>query len=435
MRLITGRLCTVVSAAGSGLRIGLRHAGFALLLMALAGCAHPSRLEAVPEQGTARARVTDIPNARFYLDSAGISAMNREAFAALDREKATYYNVRGPAALPPAHFLALSGGGEDGAFGAGLLAGWTEHGTRPEFKIVTGVSAGALIAPFAYLGPEYDPVLRQIFSETVKSEIFQKRSILAILGGDAVVDTQPMFQTILKYLDDDVIRRIAQSYQKGRLLLIGTTNLDAGRPVVWNIGAIAASGHPNARELIAKVLLASAAVPAVFPPVLFDAELDGQKYQEMHVDGGTIANTFLYPPALNARTVSRRRVAYVIRNGTLSVPWQSVKRETLVIAGRAVSTLSASNTVNDIYQIYDTTKRDRVEFNLAYIGSDFHLKSSGQFDPKYIDALLEYGMQKGRQGYAWKKVPPTLLWDAPGIPASELSSTRRSNRPEVVSAR
>jgi predicted acylesterase/phospholipase RssA len=434
MRVITDRLCAIAFvAARRWVRIGFHIAGLALFLTVVAGCAHPTRLEAVPEQGTARASVTDIPNARFYLDSVGIAAMNREALAALDRERAAYVRRAGP--LPPAYFLALSGGGEDGAFGAGLLAGWTEHGTRPEFKLVTGVSAGALIAPFAYLGREYDHVLREIFTETGKSEIFQKRSILSILGGDAVVDTAPLFQTILKYVDDDVVGRIAQSYQKGRLLLIGTTNLDAGRPVVWNIGAIAASGHPSAREMIARILLASSAVPAVFPPVLFDAELDGQKYQEMHVDGGTIANTFLYPPALNARITNRRRVAYVIRNGTLTVPWQSVKRETLAIAGRAVSTLSASNTVNDIYQIYDTTKRDRVEFNLAYIGPDFPLKSSGQFDPKYIDALLEYGVQKGRQGYAWKKVPPTLLWDAPGIPTSEPASTPRSNRPEVASAR
>jgi hypothetical protein len=420
MRMIsTARFAMFAEACRKPGRI-VRIVGVAAVLTSLAACALP-RVAAVPEQGTTLARVTDIPNARFYLDSAGIAAMNREAFAALERERAAH----GAGALPTANLLALSGGGQDGAFGAGLLTGWTENHTRPrpEFKLVTGVSAGALIAPFAFLGPEYDPTLRRIFTETAASGVYKRQSLLSIIDGDSVVDTGPLLQSILSYLDDDVIARIAQGYRNGRLLLIGTTNLDVGRSVIWNIGAIAASGHPNTREFIAKILLASASVPAVFPPVFFDAEFDGQHYQEMHVDGGTVANTFLYPPGLNSRASMRPRIAYVVRNGTFDVHWESVKRQTLAIAGRAVSTLSASNTVGDIYRIYETTKRDGVAFNLAYIGDDFQYRSSGQFDPEYIRSLMDYGFEKGRMGYPWKKLPPGLSIDPPrGVRTSQQSS-------------
>jgi hypothetical protein len=426
MRRITA-LFTKIAASTRGVNIAA-----VALLMLLTACAS-SRLDAVPEQATTRARVTDIPNARYYFDSAGVAALNREAYAALARERAANSRRGANPLAKTSHFLALSGGGEDGAFGAGLLAGWTEHGTRPEFKLVTGVSAGALIAPFVFLGPEYDQTLRRIFSDTVQTGIYQHRSILAALVGDALLDSRPLFEMILTYLDGDVVSRIAQEYEEGRLLFVATTNLDAGRPVIWNIGAIAASRHPDARQMIAKILLASASVPAYFPPVFFDAEFDGRKYQEMHVDGGTIANAFLYPPTLSVQIVDRRRVAYLVRNGTLDVPWENVKRDTFSIAGRAVSALSASNTVNDIYQIYETTKRDRMEFNLAYIERDFQPKSKGQSGPEYVRALFDYGFQKGRQGYAWKKIPPGLLPDMRRARTSQVPSIAPGH-PEMASA-
>lgn len=215
-----------------------------------------------------------------------------------------------------------------------------------------------------------------------------------------------MHQTILRLLDDRVVEAIAAEYRKGRMLFVMTTNLDAARPVLWNIGGIAASGHPRARELIAKVLLASASIPAAFPPVLFDVEIDGQKYQEMHVDGGAIAQSFLYPPALGGRVIKRKRTAYVIRNGRLNAPWQRVERDTLKIAGRAVATLTASSGVDDLYRIYATTRRDGVDFNVAYIEDDFTTAYVGPFNRAYMNALFDYGFEKGRAGSPWHKVPP-----------------------------
>jgi predicted acylesterase/phospholipase RssA len=175
-------------------------------------------------------------------------------------------------------------------------------------------------------------VLRHVYTEVDQSAIFESRSMLTALFSDALSDTTPLFQLISQYVDDHMLAAIANEYRKGRLLLIGTTDLDAQRPVIWNIGAIAASGRPGAVELVRKILLASAAIPAAFPPVLIDVEVDGRPYQEMHVDGGAIARTFLYPPTLtagvNLRTgsLARERHAYVMRNGRLDPEWSSTDR-------------------------------------------------------------------------------------------------------------
>ena len=196
--------------------------------------------------------------------------------------------------------LAISGGGDDGAFGAGLLVGWTARGDRPISRAVTGVSTGALSAPFAFLGPDYDPQLKAVYTQTTARDIFTPRGKLAALFQDAMGDTAPLRSTVARLVDDQLVQRIGEEYGKGRLLLIMTTNLDAGQECIWNVGAIAASGKPGARELIIKILMASSAIPAAFPPVMIDLDVDGQHRQEMHVDGGVFAQVFLYPPGIDA---------------------------------------------------------------------------------------------------------------------------------------
>jgi hypothetical protein len=224
---------------------------------------------------------------------------------------------------------------------------------------------------------------------------------------------------IARYLDQAMVQRIAEEYNKGRLLFILTTNLDQGRPVIWNIGAIASSNNPKARDLIIDVLLASASIPAVFPPVMLDATVDGVRHQEMHVDGGTIAQAFLYPPSFSLRSAatragidekklraSRKRVAYVIRNGRFTRAEESVKLQTIAIAREALLTMTASSGVNDTYRMYLLAKRDGVDFNLASIGDDFDVPYKGPFDKEYMQTLFAYGYQKGRAGYPWQKAPP-----------------------------
>jgi hypothetical protein len=390
----------------------LRLVAALMLPLIAAGCASMERSTAVPTGETMRATVLGLPNARFY-PYADTKAMAAEGMQAVQREIAYRRSAGLGGPLPTANFLALSGGGDDGAFGAGLLVGWTKRGTRPEFKLVTGISTGALIAPFAFLGPDYDDALTDVYTNVDQKDIFTKRSVLAALTDDALADTAPLYKTISRHLDERMMKRIAQEYGKGRLLLIATTNLDAGRPVIWNIGAIARTGKPEALELIKRVLLASASIPAAFPPVMFDVSVDGHPYQEMHVDGGAVAQSFLYPPTLRLSTgLQRRRVAYIIRNGRLWAPWKSVERNTLTIAGRAVATLIASNGVGDLYRIYATTRRDKVDFNLAYIDSDFTEPYKEPFDRAYMGKLYDYGRRLAERGYPWKKGPPGFTSEA-----------------------
>ncbi|MGB8578779.1 MAG: patatin-like phospholipase family protein [Pseudolabrys sp.] len=318
------------------------------------------------------------------------------------------------------HFLAISGGGDDGAFGAGLLVGWSDRGDRPIFDVVTGVSTGSLSAPFVFLGQKYDTQLKEIYTDTTAGDIFVRRpAVLAAIASDAVSDSAPLRRMIARYLDQAMVQRIAEEYNKGRLLFILTTNLDQGRPVIWNIGAIASSNNPKARDLIIDVLLASASIPAVFPPVMLDVTVGGVNHQEMHVDGGTIAQAFLYPPSFSLKSsaaragidekklrASRKRIAYVIRNGRFTRPEESVRLQTIAIAREALSTMIASSGVNDTYRMYLLAKRDGVDFNLASIGDDFDVPYKGPFDKEYMQTLFAYGYQKGRAGYPWQKAPP-----------------------------
>jgi predicted acylesterase/phospholipase RssA len=352
-----------------------------------------------------------IPFARFYAegDEASIEALTVEV--ALKERKALGLSAP-DAKLPPNYFLAISGGGDDGAFGAGLLAGWTARGDRPSFRVVTGISTGALSAPFAFLGPDYDGKLKQVYTEVTADDIFTKRPLLSALASDAASDSTPLRTLIGRYVDKEMVRRIGEEYDKGRVLLIATTNLDQGRAVIWNIGAIAKSPDRRARDLIVEVLRASASIPGAFPPVMLDVTVDGKRYEEMHVDGGAVAQAFLYPPSFQLRkaaarrNVVRRHVSYVIRNGRLFRPEENVKRETLAIAGQAISTMITASGVNDTYRMYLTTQRDGVEFNLAFIGEDFVRPYKGPFDQEYMRALYAYGLEKGRAGYPWRTKPP-----------------------------
>jgi predicted acylesterase/phospholipase RssA len=385
-------------------------AALLLLTLLVVGCSGMERSPPEPANLTDQSSVLGIPNARFYADTQ-VAAMAQEALRAAERERAV---VRPGAEghLPPSNLLAISGGSDDGAFGAGLLVGWTEAGTRPEFKLVSGVSTGALIAPFAFLGPAYDPQLRAVYTGVQPADVYEKRLILTAVFHESFADTAPLFSLISRHVDEALMAAIAREYAKGRLLMIGTTNLDSQRPVIWNIGAIAASGRPGAIELIRKILLASAAVPGLFPPVLIDVEAGGQRFQEMHVDGGTVAQMFLYPSSLglqaNVKAVARERHAFLIRNSRLDPDWASVERSLFSITGRAINTMIHYSGYNDVLRIYATTQRDGVDYNLAFIGPDFNVEHKVPFDQAYMRALFDYGYQRGRAGYPWRKAPPIL---------------------------
>jgi Patatin-like phospholipase len=384
----------------------------AALQLSIAGCATPGRLPAVPASAALRAD-TGLGPVRFLVARESNSFL-AEGISSVRKEQAYLASQghRGP--MPPAFILTISGGGDNGAFGAGLLNGWTAAGTRPTFKVVTGVSTGALSAPFAFLGPKYDHVLKEVYTATSQRDIFKKRSVFKGLFGDAIADSAPLYHLVERYADQSLMDAIAAEYAKGRLLLVGTANLDSLEPVIWNMTAIAASRDPNALTLFRRVLLASASIPGAFPPVMIDVNVDGARYQEMHVDGGTMAQVFLYPPSIRIKDVAaaqgseRQRVLYIIRNARLDVDWASVDRRVLPIAARAIGSLTQTQGIGDLYRIYTTAQRDGIDYNLAYIPLTFTVPHVAEFDTGYMRQLYATGEQMALHGYPWLKTPPGL---------------------------
>ena len=376
------------------------------ILLAAGGCGTVPLRKPLPEKYGDRARIPGIPLAKFWGDeipyfSGAILEEPREklqhAFSGIFGREHNY--------------LALSGGGANGAFGAGLLAGWSAAGTRPEFTMVTGISTGALTAPFAFLGSACDARLKELYTSYSTRDLVIKRNILAALTGTSAADTTPLRKILARNLDQEVMAAIAAEHRKGRRLFIGTANLDAKRPVIWNIGLIAASGQPGALALIHKVILASASIPGAFPPVLIEVEADGKRYDELHVDGGTASQVFLYPAELDWKRVLRRLEArganaYVIRNSRLKPDWEAVNPRILDIAGISISSLIRTQGIGDMFRIYLDCRRDGIDYHLAYIPDDFDLKPREDFDPVYMGKLFDLGYQMARNGYPWAKGPP-----------------------------
>jgi hypothetical protein len=313
---------------------------------------------------------------------------------------------------PVVQYLALSGGAGDGAFGAGVLVGWTQRGDRPRFEVVTGVSAGALIAPFAFLGPAYDRQLREIWTKYETGDLATPQIFAGLFGAEALADSTPLKTLIARYVDPRMLERIADEYHNGRVLLVGTTNLDAQRPVIWNMGEIAASRHAYSLELFRQVILASVSVPGVFAPVHIKVRAGDQTLEEMHVDGGPTRQVFVAPAQLSLRSFDQlyptrplRRI-YIIKNGKLTPEYKYVEANVLAISERSVFTISKSQSVGDINRIYDMAQRDGAEFRLLSIPSDFTAASHQAFDPQYMKVLFERGIGLGRVGNAWASAPP-----------------------------
>ena len=321
---------------------------------------------------------------------------------------------------PLVEYLALSGGADDGAFGAGFLVGWSGRGDRPRFEVVTGVSAGALIAPYAFLGPRYDRKLAELWTNFDFNSVATPQVLAGLLGAESLADSKPLRELIARHADRRMLREVAQEYRKGRVLMIGTTNLDAQRQVIWNMGEIAAAADrdPEAAELFRDVLLASASLPGVFPPVHIKVRVGDQVFEEMHVDGGPTRQVFLAPAQFSLRTFDSlyaqppiRRV-YVIRNGKLAPVYEAVQPNTLAISARSLFTVTKNQSIGDINQIYARTERDAAEFRLVSIPSGFAMQSTQPFDPAYTKALFEVGYRLGRQGNAWVRTPPDAVTTA-----------------------
>ncbi len=386
----------------------------AIFVMVMQGCATPARQAAVPVGMEDQAQVPGLPDVRYRIGfGKDMAAVAQEGVESYRREQEQLAASGRSGQLPPAVFLAVSGGGDNGAFGAGLLCGWTAAGDRPVFKLVTGISTGALIAPFAFLGSSYDAQLKEFYTTISPKDIMEKRSMLAAINNDAMADNRPLWRLVEKAVNQTMLDAIAVEYKKGRLLLVATVDLDARQAVIWNMTRIAASRHPKALELFRSILIASAAIPGAFPPVMIDVEAGGQKYQEMHVDGGTMAQVFLYPPSINIKELERKeqvgereRKLYIIRNSRLDAEWARVDRRTMTIAGRAISSLIQMQGIGDLYRIYLTAQRDGLDYNLAYVPSSFNVPKKEDFDTEYMRQLFDVGYSMAAKGYPWQKTPP-----------------------------
>ena len=374
----------------------------------LNGCGPSKIRNPLPEEFSGIPNINGIPLARTWGDEP--PEFQKEL---LSMSVAELKNKYPTVADKSVAILAISGGGSNGAYGAGLLAGWSKKGTRPDFFAVTGISAGALIAPFAFLGPEYDGALQDIWTSHSTKDMLKKRSFLNFINNDALGDSIPLSKLIKKYLSKDMIDKIGREYkEKGRELLIGTTDLDSMRPMIWSIGKIAMSHYPQKEELIYDILLASASIPGVFPPVYVKVNVGDSTYDELHVDGGTSSQVFVSPPGIRWDMLTKKLnihgkpKLYIIRNAKIKHDWEIVKPSIESIAIRSISSLTHSQGLGDLSYIYLNALYDNLDYNLSYIGSDFKKEEKEIFDKEYMKALFIYGQNQMQKNKAWVHKPP-----------------------------
>jgi hypothetical protein len=355
---------------------------------------HLSRPEFTADEQR-QAEIPGLPGVRFWGDSVA------------DYARAV------PAARGP--WLILSSGGEDGAYGAGVLSGWTQSGRRPDFPVVTGISTGALMAVYAFAGPKYDDVLRKAYTGITSADIFELSPT-----PESLVDTWPLKRLIEKNVTDEVLADVAAEYKRGRRLFALTTNLDAGRSVVWDMGMIAAKGGEDALRLFRDILLASSAIPGPFPPVYIEVEANGRRFVEMHVDGGVNGPMYIAPEAYLFPGADKRlpmSQLYIVLNGKVRPDFYMPARTTSTVLGRSISLALQMGARMDLALFYSAAQRDGVDFNLAHVDSDFNMPARGAFDAAYMKALFDRGFEQGRKAEFAKNLPfrrPTAVSEGSG---------------------
>ncbi|HEX2556588.1 MAG TPA: patatin-like phospholipase family protein [Microvirga sp.] len=336
-----------------------------------------------------QAEVGRIRQARFFADSV---EEYRAALAPAAR-----------AAKEP--WLVLSGGGENGAYAAGLLNGWSEAGTRPRFGVVTGISTGALIAPLAFAGAEADAALKEAYTTISAADVFEFGGT-----GQSLTDTWPLTKLIARFVTPELLARVAEEHRQGRRLFVVTTNIDVQRPVAWNMGAIAAEGSESSLKLFRDILLASAAIPGIFPPVEIGVEANGKAFTEMHADGGITTPFFVAPEPViaglqSARNALTTQPIYVVVNAQLQPEFQVTERSTLSILGRSlgVAVKAASRAALSAHAGFAQRSGARMQF--THIDERFTQSTKAPFDQDYMQALFAFGERVGRDGSAFRARP------------------------------
>ncbi len=307
------------------------------------------------------------------------------------------------------NILALSGGGVNGAYGAGVLMGLQEKGELKDYAIITGISAGALIAPFVFIGGDAMPKMKEVMLNINDKSVLGKKNFLNTLFKDAFTDGENLYDFIADAYPEPMIEAMAQQHRNGKRLFIGSTHFDSGELVIWNIGAIANSDLADKSELLYKVLAASASIPGVFPPQFIDVEHDGETLEELHVDGGLAAQVFFNPSNFNYQQISealgleKAPQLDVIRNGALKAPYRPLKDKGLDLVSKSVSSLTLAQTRGDLYRMKYISEINDIEMQFTYIDQDFGYAkvTKDMFDQHYLRTIYEYGFKKATQGQLW----------------------------------
>lgn len=373
----------------------------ALAVAPAAWMARPVSSQGAPRSAT-KARTVGNPADQNSPAVAGIA----EARFAADQINAFQAALGTAPLLAERPWLALSTGGENGAFGAGLLTGWTEAGTRPNFAFVTGVSTGALIAPFAFLGPRWDRVLREAYTAITAADVFE-------IGATetSLLDTWPLTKLIARYVTPDLLAAVAAEHAAGRRLFVLTTNLDTGRPIGWNLGAIAAGGDARALALFRQVLLASGSIPGLFPPVAIDVAFGGRAFQELHADGGITAPFYVAPEALvagAAGTLPAREICIVINN-RLDPEFLPARSNLTSVLGSALAAAVKAGT-RAALKIHAGFAQERgIVLRVASVDAAFKAPPAAPFDPGTMQALFAHARRRAQAGATFDARPMARL--------------------------
>jgi predicted patatin/cPLA2 family phospholipase len=322
---------------------------------------------------------------------------------------------RRPAVLyPKRSVLVLSGGGSYGAYCAGFLVGWSESGTRPQFDVVTGISTGALVGVLAFLGTEFDHELKQVTTSLQTKDIYFRRRILDSIFGESIANTDPLAKLIARSTTDDRLKRIADEHAKGRRLYIGTSDLETRQQVIWDMGAIASQGTPESMELFRKIVLASASIPAFFPPIKIPVTVDGVQTTERHIDGGVSSAMFFVAPHMPADVKETLPPGwlygsdmYVLVAGKLYADPVRVRMRTFAVASNSISTIIYDQTRSDLHKLFLTSMMTGMSYNIAAIPQELPIpKASTEFMPEELKRIFEAGHKDGFKPSRWRVTPP-----------------------------
>ena len=374
-----------------------------ICLLVLSGCAHVRN--AVPESLVGTATVIGMSDIRYYTDKPNSFAMLRKGLlVSFKEEDKSAYLVDGIKTYP---VLIIGGGVSNSAYGIGLLNGWLKQGTRPVFKIVTGYSSGSIIAIATFSGKDYEDRLAKLFISISTKDVIRQKNILSILFGNSLYSSTLFAKKIDEIMDENLIARIAQEHAKGRRLYVGTTDLDAQGFVIWDMGALASKGGPDALKMFRKIVLASCSFPATLPPVYFQVEAGGKRYDEMHADGGAVGGIFYIDQLVG--NLGFRTWLYVLNCCYMSPHSRQVEDSLTAITSRLIEVHTAAKMAGDTYRLYAFAKERGWDYNLAYIPEDFVPQQKEMFDKQEMRRLFKRGYDDAIFGYKWHKAPPGLL--------------------------